>query len=95
MADRVDFTAHAHPVLAVRCPQCGSGPGAWCQRPSGHRGRFVGAHAARKQEADRVWEAQGDPLIIRLEGGGWAYAHGEREDAALPFQTDLFALEGR
>lgn len=75
---KVDFTAFRHPVLAVACPTCRARVGAWCKRPSGHRASHF--HAARKAEADRVWELQGDPPITRTTTG-WAYAYGEEEDA--------------
>lgn len=68
---RLDFTAHKHPVLAVACPNCGARIGAWCKRPSGHKAMWS-AHAARKREADRIWEAGSYPLILRTRSG-WAY----------------------
>ena len=85
MTARVDFTAYGHPVWAVACPDCRARVGVGCIRPSGHRGNFVGLHRARKEEADRVWEAQGDPVIIRTEDGKWAYAPpGTPEDRDEP-----------
>lgn len=66
-----DFTAHAHPVLAVRCPECGKAPGIWCRRPSGHRASDL--HASRSAEADRIFIEQhgGTASIERLPDGGW------------------------
>lgn len=66
-----DFTAHLHPVLAVRCPECGKAPGIWCRRPSGHRASEL--HASRKAEADRTFiDQHGETASIgRLPGGGW------------------------
>lgn len=65
-----DFTAHKHPVLAVRCPDCGKAAGLWCIRPSGHRASDL--HLARRAEADRVFIDQHgiDASIIRL-GEAW------------------------
>jgi hypothetical protein len=54
-------------VLAVPCPTCGKRAGAWCIRPSGHKAMMM--HAARKAEADRVWEAGRYPPIIRTKAG--------------------------
>lgn len=66
-----DFTAHRHPVLAVRCPDCRRAPGNWCRRPSGHMASDL--HASRKTEADRVFIAQHGPdASIERIGGGWA-----------------------
>mgnify|MGYP007100929122 CR=1 FL=1 len=70
-----DFTAHRHPVLAVRCPTCGKAPGLWCRRPSGHRAndhRANDLHAARRAEADRQFIAQhGDLAAIIHAASGW------------------------
>lgn len=54
-----DFTAHRHPVLAVRCPDCGRSPGVWCRRPSGHRASEL--HKSRRAEADRQFIEQHGP----------------------------------
>lgn len=35
------------PLFAVACPDCGTPPGQFCRRPSGHSGPFVPFHAAR------------------------------------------------
>lgn len=69
--DMPDFTAHLHPVLAVRCPECGKAPGIWCRRPSGHRASEL--HASRKAEADRIFiDQHGETASIeRLPAGGW------------------------
>ncbi|MCQ0090274.1 MULTISPECIES: hypothetical protein [Rhodobacterales] len=65
-----DFTAHRHPVLAVRCPDCGKAPGVWCCRPSGHRASDF--HLSRKAEADRVFIDQHGPYAsIERDGEGW------------------------
>ena len=65
-----DFTAHRHPVLAVRCPDCGKAPGVWCCRPSGHRASDF--HLSRKAEADRVFIDQHWPYAsIERDGEGW------------------------
>lgn len=64
-----DFTAHRHPVLAVRCPECGKAPGLWCIRPSGHRANDL--HLRRRAQADLVFIEQHGPdaSIARIEGG--------------------------
>ena len=65
-----DFTAHRHPVLAVRCPTCGIAPGLWCRRPSGHMASDL--HAARRAEADRVFiEQHGLAAAIIQAASGW------------------------
>lgn len=65
-----DFTAHRHPVLAVRCPCCGKAPGIWCRRPSGHRANDF--HTDRKAEADRLFVEQHGPLAsIARSSHGW------------------------
>ncbi|PAU95968.1 hypothetical protein [Paracoccus salipaludis] len=65
-----DFTAHRHPVLAVRCPTCGKAPGLWCRRPSGHRAADL--HTARRAEADRVFiEQHGPTAAIIHAASGW------------------------
>jgi len=90
-AGKVDFTAFRHPVLAVACPTCQACAGTWCKRPSGHQASDF--HASRKAEADRVWEAQGDPPIRRTSTG-WAYAYGEEEDAPSPAAARQLSLFG-
>lgn len=69
-ADHLDFTAHAHPVLAVACPICCASPGQRCRRPSGHRAaRF---HRARGDEADRVFILQhGSKASIECGTKAW------------------------
>ena len=52
-APSLDFTAWAHPVLAVPCPTCGRRAGARCVRPSGHQASDL--HAARRALADRAF----------------------------------------
>ena len=65
-----DFTAHRHPVLAVRCPDCGKAPGVWCRRPSGHLASDF--HLSRKVEADRVFiDQHGPDASIERDGEGW------------------------
>ena len=65
-----DFTAHAYPVLAVPCPDCGKRAGAWCVRPSGHKASDF--HRARKAEADRVYIARhGLDASIERTPEGW------------------------
>ena len=62
-----DFTAHIHPVLAVRCPECGKAPGVWCCRPSGHRASDL--HKARRIAADCLFVAQhGEDASIERDG---------------------------
>lgn len=66
-----DFTAHRHPVLAVRCPDCGKAPGVWCRRPSGHMANEL--HIARGIEADRVLiDQHGPDASIERVGEDWA-----------------------
>lgn len=68
-APRPDFTAHAHPVLAVPCPACGRRAGAWCRRPSGYRAQRP--HQDRAAAADTVFVAQhGDGAAILLAPDG-------------------------
>ena len=65
-----DFTAHKHPVLAVRCPICGKAAGLWCRHPSGHHASNL--HAARQAEADQQFIAQhGDMAAIIHVASGW------------------------
>ncbi|WP_246082692.1 zinc finger domain-containing protein [Rubellimicrobium rubrum] len=49
----LDFTIWAHPVLAVPCPTCGAGVGAWCVRPSGHQA--LDLHSLRCLRADHAF----------------------------------------
>ena len=66
-----DFTAHVHPVLAVRYPSCGKAVGIWCIRPSGHKASDL--HRSRRVEADRVFVAQhGEADSIERRGDEWA-----------------------
>lgn len=59
----IDFEAFDHPLLAVKCPSCGRGPGQWCRRPSGHPA--MNLHAPRAVEADRAFvESCGDKAWI-------------------------------
>ncbi|MCZ4354720.1 hypothetical protein O4H61_19610 [Roseovarius aestuarii] len=65
-----NFTAHRHPVLAVRCPDCHKAPGIWCVRPSGHKASDL--HQSRKAEADRVFiEQHGPDASIERIGESW------------------------
>ncbi len=85
-----DFTAHRHPVLAVRCPSCGSAPGVWCRRPSGHRASDL--HAERGAEADRVFiEQHGWEASIERNGDGWIIdPRGRASIRPQPEQLALF-----
>lgn len=84
-----DFTAHRHPVIAVACPTCGAGAGAWCKRPSGHRAQ--GLHAARGDVADVAFVAQYgfEASIERLPGGQWAVNPKGLARAPAPRQLDF------
>ena len=65
-----DLTAHVHPVLAVRCPDCGKPIGVWCVRPSGRRASDL--HRSRRMEADRVFINQhGENAAINRTADGW------------------------
>ncbi|GAA5073675.1 hypothetical protein N0B44_15785 [Roseibacterium beibuensis] len=65
-----DFTAHAHPVLAVPCPDCRAAAGAWCKRPSGHRAADF--HQSRKVAADAAFIAKhGERATIHRTENGW------------------------
>ena len=69
-APALDFTAWAHPVLAVPCPTCGKRTGQWCVRPSGHRAMDL--HAARRASADRAFvERHGTRASLALVDGRW------------------------
>ena len=85
-----DFTAHRHPVLAVCCPSCGSAPGVWCRRPSGHRASDL--HAERGAEADRVFiEQHGWEASIERNGDGWIIdPRGRASIRPQPEQLALF-----
>lgn len=76
----VDFTAYRHPVLAVPCPTCRAGVGAWCKRPSGHRAADL--HDARGAAADRAFIRQhGATASIKRDGSGWIIdPHGRERD---------------
>lgn len=87
---RLDFTAHAHPVLAVVCPDCRADVGAWCKRPSGHKAMDL--HKARKIAADRAWEDGNFPPIVRTETG-WAYARRASGLRDTSVQLDLFGKQ--
>lgn len=86
-----DFVAHAHPVLAVPCPDCRARTGAWCVRPSGHRAADF--HAARKRAADREFIAQhGETAAIhRTPDGGWRITDETGAAQADSEQLPLFA----
>lgn len=65
-----DFTAHRHPVLTVRCPECDRAPGVWCRRPSGHRASDL--HQRRYTEADRAFVDQHGPdASVARDDDGW------------------------
>ncbi|WP_300043401.1 hypothetical protein [uncultured Paracoccus sp.] len=76
----VDFTVWRHLVLAVPCPTCRAGVGAWCKRPSGHRAADL--HDERGAEADRAFIRQhGASAAIRRNGAGWIIdPHGREQD---------------
>lgn len=80
-----DFTAHRHPVLAVRCPDCQSAPGIWCRRPCGHRASDF--HLARCVAADAAFIDQhgADASIVR-DGDDWLID--PRGRAALRLRPD-------
>ena len=76
----VDFTIHAHPVLAVACPACQAKPGSWCKRPSEHKASDF--HKDRKQEADRRFIAQhGEDASIDRGKDRWIINPTGRRDA--------------
>lgn len=85
-----DFTVHRHPVLAVRCPDCGKAPGVWCRRPSGHRANDF--HLARKARADVVFiEQHGPDASIERDGEGWIInPYGRINIRPRPEQLALF-----
>lgn len=65
-----DFTAHRHPALAVRCPDCARPPGLWCRSPDGQMRNHL--HRARQAEADRQFiEAHGPDATIERDAQGW------------------------
>ncbi len=69
-APALDFTAWAHPVLAVPCPTCRRRVGQWCARPSGHRAMDL--HAARRTTADRAFiDRHGPNASLALVDGRW------------------------
>ena len=86
----VDFTTHKHPVLAVRCPTCMAGEGAWCKRPSEHpAGDF---HVSRKNLADDVFiDQHGLAASIENTSTGWVIDPNGREKPAE--QVELFETE--
>lgn len=70
MNSRIDFTAYRHPVLAVGCPTCRSGPGSPCKRPSEHKAADF--HSRRKTIADLAFIAQhGEDASIERTERGW------------------------
>ena len=85
-----DFTAHRHPVLAIRCPDCGRAPGIWCVRPSGHRASDF--HLSRKAQADAVFIEQHGPdaSVERIEGDWTIDRHGRAGIRPRPEQLALF-----
>jgi len=65
-----NFTAHRHPVLAVRCPDCRKAVGVWCIRPSGHKANDL--HHSRKAEADRAFiDQHGPQASVERTEDGW------------------------
>jgi hypothetical protein len=85
-----DFTAHRHPVLAVRCPDCRKAVGLWCIRPSGHKASDL--HQSRKAEADRVFiEQHGIEASIQQLDGEWTIdPQGRKGIRPQPEQLTLF-----
>jgi len=65
-----DFTAFAHPCLAITCPSCASAVGEWCWSPTARK--LPDLHAPRKQAADAAWEHSGLPPIIKV-GDSYVY----------------------
>lgn len=66
----LDFTAWAHPVLAVPCPACGRRAGTRCARPSGHQASDL--HAARRTLADQEFvDKHGPKASVELVDGRW------------------------
>lgn len=67
---KIDFTAYAHPVMAVRCPDCDKRPGIMCYRPSGHNASDF--HRTRKDLADEIFISQHGPKAsIERTAEGW------------------------
>ncbi|WP_446030877.1 zinc finger domain-containing protein [Phaeobacter inhibens] len=67
----LDFTAHQHPYLAVRCPECGRAPGLWCRQPNGSLANDF--HLSRKAQADVTFiDQHGPDASIERVGDGWA-----------------------
>lgn len=85
-----DFTAHRHPVLAVRCPDCGKAPGVWCIRPSGHKASDF--HRSRKEQADTAFIEQHGPdaSIERVEEEWTIDPHGRTGIRPQPERPALF-----
>ena len=89
-----DFTAHKHPVLAVRCPECGKAPGVWCRRPSGHHASDL--HKARRIAADCLFVAHhGEDASIERVGKDWVIdptgrVERNRLERATGIQLELF-----
>jgi hypothetical protein len=85
-----DFTAHRHPVLAVRCPDCGKATGLGCVRPSGHKASNL--HRSRKVEADRVFIEQHGPdaSVERVENVWTIDPRGRAGIRPQPEQLALF-----
>lgn len=90
-----DFTAHNHPVLAVRCPGCGKAPGVWCRCPSGHRASDL--HKARRVAADCLFVTQhGADASIERVGDDWVVdptgrAERNGRERATGFHLELFS----
>lgn len=89
-----DVTAHKHPVLAVRCPECGQAPGDWSRRPSGHRASEL--HKVRRIAADCLFVAQhGEDASIERVGKEWVIdptgrVERNRIERATGVQLELF-----
>ena len=66
-----DFTAHRHPALSVRCPQCGKPVGIWCRDPA--TGQMTDdIHPQRQAAADLAFLAQhGHLATIQHTGANW------------------------
>ncbi|TQM89741.1 zinc finger domain-containing protein [Roseinatronobacter monicus] len=66
-----DFTAHRHPALSVRCPECGKPVGVWCRDPA--TGQLVDdLHPPRQAAADLAFLAQhGHLASVENTPHGW------------------------
>ncbi|WOE76756.1 zinc finger domain-containing protein [Alterisphingorhabdus coralli] len=67
----IDFTAYPHPVMAVRCPECGKAAGVYCYRPSGHKASDF--HRSLKDLADQIFIQQhgNAAAVFRSDNNTW------------------------